>query len=678
MALEANQSTALVIPEERRGSWRPWIMAGMAAAVVGLGAWGAGFRPDRLWKKPQEALSTVEVDRGTVDVVVTEYGTLESADNTAVRCQVEALIGLSGTTANAQSGQNGAAGGQNGQAGGTGTTGAGGTQTQGATGAASGGGAAAKKGGAASKTSKAGGAKAKATGAGVASPSTTASSGASGGRGGAAGGAGGAGGATDPTASTGLKRPDVASFNYIVEPHIPLRGATPKAATSATATTKQQGGAGGGSGGGGRGGGGRGGSGGRGGGGGRGGSMDQQEAPGSTRIIWILPEGSPVKKGDVVCELDSAAFKDELQAQRIRFIQAKAWVEQAKSMLEVEEIAYREYKEGIYPQDLQLVRQYIVACQIEEGRAKRNMVWSQETAKKGFRAHAQVKADVLAYEKAQFALTEAKGMLGRLQEYTMPRIMKAREAKIAAIQSDLASQEATFQLETTRLKKLEDMIGFCTLRAPRDGIVAYANQANRWGQVEQPIQEGVTVRQTQPIFYVPDPKRMRVKARINESKFDLVHTGQRVLIRIDAFPDKPLLGTVAEITPIPAPSNMANMDVHVYYVMVNIDSGGFEGLRPGLSTEVDFHVDTHKAVTRVPVQAVRWVRDEPFVAVATSTGNGMSWQWKQVKLGLTDPMRAEVVSGLNPGDRVIAQPESLPPPNPGIASAPGGSRPGRS
>jgi multidrug efflux pump subunit AcrA (membrane-fusion protein) len=52
-------------------------------------------------------------------------------------------------------------------------------------------------------------------------------------------------------------------------------------------------------------------------------------------IITILPEGSHVKAGEVVCQLDSSAFRRELQAQQVRYVRARAWVEKARSILEV-------------------------------------------------------------------------------------------------------------------------------------------------------------------------------------------------------------------------------------------------------------------------------------------------------------------------------------------------------
>lgn len=643
----------LEIPEVRRRSWRSWLVALAIACVVGVAAIGSGLRQGRFFTRQAKALDTVVVDRGDLRLVVTENGTLESADNATVRCEVEAILGLTGGAAGAQAGRAGTAGAQAGQQGGAaGNTGAApqAASTPPPPPAASKSKAAMPKG--AAKSS----AKAKAVGAGVASNM--------GATGAATPGVGATAGAAATGSTSTIPKPNIQSFNYIVEPHIPLRPKTSGAgaATKTAAASGAQAAAGGnrGGGGGGGGGGGRGGSGGGRGGGG-GGNMMGQEQPGSTRILSILPEGTRVKAGDVVCELDSAAFKDELSAQKIRFIEAKAWVDQAKSILEVNEIARREYDEGIYPQDLQLIRQYISACETDAERARRNLIWAQSTQKKGFRTTAQVKADALALQQAETVLAEANGMLRRLQEFTGKRINTARRAKLQAIRADQLSLESSFQLEKERLDRLEKMISNCTLRAPRDGIVVYANQTNPWGRVDAQIQEGVTVHQTQPIFNLPNPKHMQVKAKVNETKVSFLRLGQPVLIRIDAFPDRPLRGTVQAITAIPAPTD-AMSDVRVYYATVSLESGGFDELRPGLSAEVHFEVDSERDVTRVPLQAVRWIGDQAYAALATATSADKSWQWKPVVLGMSDSSFAAVISGLKPGDRIIADAESLPAP----------------
>jgi HlyD family secretion protein len=453
-----------------------------------------------------------------------------------------------------------------------------------------------------------------------------------------------------------------------------LRPVTQKTA-DASATKKQgqggQGGGGGGGGGRGGGGGGGGGRGGRGGGGGgRGGMGGEEEKPGSTRILEILAEGSKVKAGDVVCKLDSAALIDEEQAQQIRFLQANAYVEQAKAIYDVNLITLKEYRDGILPSDLQLVRHYIQTCQLERDRLERNLAWSVAMNKKGFRTHFQVRGDKLAFEQSIIALKEAEGMLSRLKDQTGPKNLKALEANVKAIQSDMLTQAAAFELEKQRLERIRRNIKYCTVVAPGDGIVVYVNQSDPMGRVVLPIDEGVALRQDQPIFSLPDPKHMRVRAKVNESKVSLVHTGLPARIVIDAYPQRPLNGTVGEVNAISIPIN--GSDVRVYFVNVTINDG-FEDLRPGLSAEVSVRVGGRRKVTRVPIEALRWAGDQTFVALQDpSQGDSTkdTWRWQPVEIGVSDTRYAEVVNGLKVGDRVVFAARALPDPKPLRAEQP--------
>ena len=630
----------------------------MLAALLSVGgavwAWQAGYRPPFLAAQRSDmSLDLVEVDQGDVIEYVVENGTLESATNTVVRCEVEALMGMVGGTSGAggaggasRTGTTGSSG--SGQ-GGSGTTGTqGGSNASG--GSESGGGS---EGGATKKAkSKAGTSK---KGSGSSGGSSSSSS-----------------GGGDSSSGSGSGKPSIRSFSYTVAPHTPLRGSSTKSTTTTAAKSSQDqttgGGGGGGRGGSGGGGGMRGGRGGFGRGGrGGGGGMDD-EKPGSTRIVSILPEGTHVTKGQVVCELDSSAFEDELQAQLVRWLKAKSWVDQAKSILEVSEISLREYRDGIYPQDLQLIRQYIQTCKIEKERSERNANWSRDMFKKGFRTAVQLKADELNDQEKSIALEEAEGMLERLAKFTGPKNIKSLEAKVKAVESDLKNQEASFQLETQRRDRLQRNIDRCTLRAPDDGIVVYMNETNNWGRVDVQIDQGVAVREGQRIFQLPDPRSMRVKVRINETKMGQLKSGQRALIKVDAFPDRLMQGTVAEITAISTPVNGPFSDVRIYFAMVNINQGNYD-LRPGLTAEVFLKCDSRTNVTRVPIQAVRSIDGKHYVALhqtSSQAAQNSSWEWKRVELGLSDPNFVEVVSGVKRGERVVANslallaPDSIP------------------
>lgn len=610
----------------RRRRPRVWMAVVIVLASVAGGLWVVGARPTKLWSFTNVSYDTVRADKGDVPRYVVESGALESANNTTIKCKVEALMGLVAAATPGGPQQQGAGGNRGGAGGGAGKAAT--TPAPAPKSAA----AATKTGAAATKTG---------TGAAAGAGATAGAAGAAGGAGGAAGatGAGGAAGAAPMGGATTAQRPQIQSFTMVVQPHVPLRP-TASVATQAAANKaqqavrvqQQQNAAGG-----------------------------MQERPGSTRILTILPEGQVVKAGDVVCTLDSAAFRDERAAQEIRYLQAKSWVDQAEKVLEVAEISLQEYREGIFPQDRLLTTQYIETCKTQLGGARDTYVQSRRIHAQGWISAQQLNADKLSLDRAEINLREAYGMRERLEKYTGPRLRKNLEAKIDSIRSDLYAQKAAFELENERLRRLNQNIANCEMKAPHDGIVVYASEGNRWGQTQNQIREGLTVREGQAIFALPDPKHMRVKAKINESKVSAVRPGQRASIRVDAFPNQPLTGTVAEVTPIPSQALGPFSDIKCYFATVDIDTGGFDGLRTGMSAEVGFELDGKHDVTRVPLDAVRWSDGSAYVAQPLPSG----FVWRKIEVGIANPTHVEVISGLNPGESVIANPVTLPAPKRG-------------
>ncbi len=639
------------IPVVRRGPWSYVKIFAALAVVVGLiVAWMSGYRPPILLAGTKSPIEFVEIDRGDVDVYVVETGSIESANNTTIRNQVEAILGTVGGTQGTTAGKSSTSGSASGQAGGASGSGGG----QGGSGG----------GGAQATTSKSKTSKAKAgssstsktsTSGGSTSSGSSGSSSSSGSSGSSGSSSSGSASSSSSASSSGTatsSKPVLRSFTTTVTPHTPLRPATAKAAeTTKKAEPQQQKGGGGGGRGGGRGG--------RGGGGGM-----QEEAAGSTRIVSILPEGSRVTTDQVVAVLDKSSLEDEEKNQYARYLSAKAYVDQAKSMLEVAEISLREYRDGIFPQDLQLIQYYIESCTIEKDRARRNLGWSTDMLALGYRTPFQVASDRAALEQTTIALKEAQGMLERLTKFTGPKLIKSLEAKVQAILSDKLTQEAAFKLEESRLARIRRNIERCTVKAPGDGIVVYANVPSQRGSQPIVIDQGVTLRENQAIFNLPDPKHMRVKAKINESKVSLVHMGQPAIITVDAFPDRPLKGVVQEVTPISVP--IRESDVRVYYANVNITEG-FDSLRPGLSAEIMVDIQARHDVTRVPVESIRWVGGKGYVALndrSRSDSDPNAWRWQPIEIGLSDPDYAEVLNGLKAGDRIVARPGNLPPPVP--------------
>ncbi|HEY2158325.1 MAG TPA: hypothetical protein VGH33_22030, partial [Isosphaeraceae bacterium] len=216
--------TPAVVVERRPRRWR-WLIAATLVVVAGGWAWASGAMQS-LFADEGPRLALVQVDSGPLEIYLVETGSLESARNTSIKCQVEALLGTTGGAAGA--GRTGSISSST-QSGGAGGTGGGSGYGQ--------------SGGSSGSTSSKAGAKGAAAKAGSASGSATPTSA------GTATVASASSAATTSDASSSdtgsVQRPTIRSFNYNVAKYVPLKTATP-AKTTTTTTAIASGGMGGG------------------------------------------------------------------------------------------------------------------------------------------------------------------------------------------------------------------------------------------------------------------------------------------------------------------------------------------------------------------------------------------------------------------------------------------------
>jgi RND family efflux transporter MFP subunit len=381
------------------------------------------------------------------------------------------------------------------------------------------------------------------------------------------------------------------------------------------------------------------------------------EVEGSTTIISIKPEGSPVKEGDVVCELDSATLRDALTTQKIATQQAEASYKQSKLTREVAEVAVVEYVEGVFKQEKSTADGDIALAKSDLERAIDRLNWSKKMFDKGYVSKAQNIADQLSMDRAKFELEKTQTSLSVLMQYTKDKTIKELRSDVEKAKADELSKEATYSLEKTKEAKLERQIKACILRAPADGIVVYANDPGRMGgQNQVQIEEGASVRERQKIFSLPDTAKMRVNAKINEAFLERVKAGLPALVRVEAAAKVEIPGHVTYVAPMADAGSFFSSDVKVYTTHVALEpSANKTQLRPGMSAQVEILVNELPDVLAVPVQAILQFKGKDFVFIKTSDG----FRREEVTLGVSNDAHVEIKSGIKPGDVVAMTPTVL-------------------
>ena len=382
----------------------------------------------------------------------------------------------------------------------------------------------------------------------------------------------------------------------------------------------------------------------------------KSEVEGQTTIISILPEGTKVVKDQLVCELDSAALKDNLANQQIATERAQADYANAIKTREVAEINVEEYREGIYPQEEKTVMGEIKLAQSELERSKDRLDWSNDMLGLGYISQAQNLSDKYDLQRATFNLEQAEKKLEVLEEYTFEKQIKSLEGDVEKAKADELAKKSTFELEKEKEERLRRMIEKCQIFAPGPGIVVYHQEEGRWGSQEGPsIMEGATVRERQTIFKLPDIDNMQVNTKVHESMIDKVKPGMSARIRVDAFPNAELNGTLMEVKPLPDPTSFFSSDVKVYTTLVKIENA-HEGLRPGMTAEVTILIARMEDVVSVPVQAIIEYGGEHHVWVVRPDG---TWENRPVEVGMSNTKYVEIAEGLSEGDRVALDPRAI-------------------
>jgi hypothetical protein len=186
-------------------------------------------------------------------------------------------------------------------------------------------------------------------------------------------------------------------------------------------------------------------------------------------LLVIAPEGSLVRKGALVAELDSSLLRDRLTTQVITTRRAFADLEQAQKQREIAEIAVTEYLQGIYPMEEEALASDTRIAQAELLLARDELDEAEKTPDREL----PIKRARLALMKAERNLRRLQVQLDVLRRYTKDARVKQLQADVEKALSNELAAKATYELEKSKEEKLNRQIEACKLYAPADGMVLH-------------------------------------------------------------------------------------------------------------------------------------------------------------------------------------------------------------
>ena len=267
---------------------------------------------------------------------------------------------------------------------------------------------------------------------------------------------------------------------------------------------------------------------------------------------------------------------------------------------------------------------------------------------------ARVEADraTLAGLRAQLAEREAQRTLAERQYERQKGLLKANatsreayeaaEAALEVARAQIAALNAQITHAESTLEGDETNLSYTKIYAPMAGTVVSLEA--RQGQTINASQ------QTPVILRIADLDTMTVRTQVSEADVNRLAPGMPVYFNTLGQPERKWTGTLRQILPTPEVVN----NVVLYNALFDVPNPD-RVLMSQMTAQVFFVLERAEDALLVPMAALGPVRDDGASRVHV-VGPGGKVEQRPVTVGVRDRISAQVLSGLEEGDRVVVGP----------------------
>jgi HlyD family secretion protein len=405
-------------------------------------------------------------------------------------------------------------------------------------------------------------------------------------------------------------------------------------------------------------------------------------------IIYLIPEGTQVQKGELLVRFDPDKYQAAYDQSLAAFQVAQADQQKAAKDLEAQrqrllaELARFEAEVRLAQLDLEALKRRPLPDELERARLelkkaetmfhyaeKRRNVLPGLVAK-GYVTQSALEEAQLNFLQARTVLQSArfnfdKVAAGATADELERAQIRLEQAHIAldraqrGMQAQLQSFEAAIEREKANVESAKRMIDTAKvklnrtdLHAPKEGLAVYATVGGE--RSAEKVQLGMIPFEGQPILYLPDMSTMVVDIEVNEIDIGKIRIGGPVEVKLETYPDITFRGTILQIGSLARLKQMQNgaaSSIKVFDVTVKIEDTD-PRLKPGLTATLDIIIDRQKDALPVPLSAVMSRGGEDIVFVV----NAGKVEPRKIISGLSNEHRVMVREGLRPGERVILAP----------------------
>lgn len=203
--------------------------------------------------------------------------------------------------------------------------------------------------------------------------------------------------------------------------------------------------------------------------------------------------------------------------------------------------------------------------------------------------------------------------------------------------AQISSTERAVMLDTARgqgseeVKKWEEIYKPTPVIAPLSGTI-----------ISRGIEPGQTFTTGDAIFVMAD--RLTIKAQVDETDLSQIRVGQKAKVTLDAYLDKDLEAKVEQVA-----YEAKTVNNVTTYVIDVLPDGKIDFLRSGMTANVIFFGETKENILLIENQFIKYENGVAHTLVKVDDKG----EEREIKLGITDGKKTEILSGIDEGSTVM-------------------------
>ncbi|HEX7838024.1 MAG TPA: efflux RND transporter periplasmic adaptor subunit [Kofleriaceae bacterium] len=272
-----------------------------------------------------------------------------------------------------------------------------------------------------------------------------------------------------------------------------------------------------------------------------------------------------------------------------------------------------------------------------------------------------------AVRAGQIALDNAKRELDREEGLYKQGVVA--EAELYKFRTDYALARQQLDTANSTLQLVKD--GATRAQGKSSTLIVTATVEGT--VIDVPVKVGFSVIQANSfnpgttVATIADMDDMIFDGRVDESEVAKIREGMKLKIKVGAIEKDLFDGTLEFI----APQGKEQDGAIQFEIKAALAQKPGIYIRAGYSANADIVLDEKKHVLALREALVQYDKDKPFVEVEAAP---QTFAKRNVKLGLSDGIKVEVLDGVTPADK-IKIPDNAGPATPGMGSAGSGAKP---